>query len=148
MKVFGFHLAPVDLRQNSDVHERVVAELLEVARPGSAYSALDEEARCALLLEELELPAGEGASYAERYDLEGCTRPDFFEQFDAALEVRPAAVISSRMTFSILARTRSPSGSHAKTPGAWRRMYPARTSSLWLVASASEGSSLRVRTKS
>ena len=43
-----------------------------------------------MLLEELELPAGEGASYAERYDLEGCTRPDFFEQFDAALEVRPA----------------------------------------------------------
>ena len=48
-----------------------------------------------MLLEGLELPAGEGASYAERYDLEGCTRPDFFEQFDAALEVRPAAVISS-----------------------------------------------------
>ena len=48
-----------------------------------------------MLLEELELPAGEGASYAERYDLEGRTRPDFFEQFDAALEVRPAAVISS-----------------------------------------------------
>ena len=48
-----------------------------------------------MLLEELELPAGEGASYAERYDFEGCTRPDFFEQFDAALEVRPAAVISS-----------------------------------------------------
>jgi phosphoenolpyruvate carboxylase len=53
VKVFGFHLAPIDLRQNSDVHERVVAELLEVARPGSAYSSLDEEARCALLLEEL-----------------------------------------------------------------------------------------------
>ncbi|MDI3515917.1 MAG: phosphoenolpyruvate carboxylase [Rhodocyclaceae bacterium] len=53
VKVFGFHLAPIDLRQNSDVHERVVAELLEVARPGSAYSSLDEDARCALLLEEL-----------------------------------------------------------------------------------------------
>ncbi|ENO90212.1 phosphoenolpyruvate carboxylase, partial [Thauera sp. 28] len=32
---------------------RVVAELLEVARPGTAYSSLDEAARCALLLEEL-----------------------------------------------------------------------------------------------
>jgi len=53
VKVFGFHLAPLDLRQNSDVHERVVAELLEVARPGTAYSSLDEAARCALLLEEL-----------------------------------------------------------------------------------------------
>ena len=53
LRVFGFHLAPIDLRQNSDVHERVVAELLEVARPGSAYLDLDEAGRCALLLEEL-----------------------------------------------------------------------------------------------
>ncbi|MFT3757424.1 phosphoenolpyruvate carboxylase [Thauera sp.] len=53
VKVFGFHLAPIDLRQNSDVHERVVAELLETACPGTAYSARDEAGRCALLLEEL-----------------------------------------------------------------------------------------------
>jgi phosphoenolpyruvate carboxylase len=53
VKVFGFHLAPLDLRQNSDVHERVVAELLELARPGTAYSAHDEAGRCALLLDEL-----------------------------------------------------------------------------------------------
>ena len=26
--VFGFHLAPIDLRQNSDVHERTIAELV------------------------------------------------------------------------------------------------------------------------
>ena len=56
VRVFGFHLAPIDLRQNADVHERVVAELLEVARPGSAYAALDEAGRCALLLEELASP--------------------------------------------------------------------------------------------
>ncbi len=53
VKVFGFYLAPIDLRQNSDVHERVVAELLEVARPGSAYATLDEAGRCTRLLEEL-----------------------------------------------------------------------------------------------
>ncbi|ATE59022.1 phosphoenolpyruvate carboxylase [Thauera sinica] len=53
VKVFGFHLAPVDLRQNSDVHERVVAELLEVARPGTGYRERDEAGRCALLLDEL-----------------------------------------------------------------------------------------------
>lgn len=53
VKVFGFHLAPIDLRQNSDVHERVVAELLETARPGTDYRAQDEAGRCALLLEEL-----------------------------------------------------------------------------------------------
>ncbi|HEY1942220.1 MAG TPA: phosphoenolpyruvate carboxylase [Roseiarcus sp.] len=54
--VFGFHLAPLDLRQNSDVHERTVAELLAAATPGVDYLALDEEARVALLLRELRSP--------------------------------------------------------------------------------------------
>ncbi|SFV16427.1 phosphoenolpyruvate carboxylase [Pseudoduganella namucuonensis] len=56
VKVFGFSLAPIDLRQNSDVHERVVGELLATARPGVDYLGLDEEARCKLLLEELHTP--------------------------------------------------------------------------------------------
>ena len=51
--VFGFHLATVDLRQNSEVHERVVAELFAAARPGVDYRKLDEAARVALLAEEL-----------------------------------------------------------------------------------------------
>ncbi len=53
VSVFGFHLAELDLRQNSDVHERVVGELLEQARPGTGYAALDEPARIALLAEEI-----------------------------------------------------------------------------------------------
>ncbi|NMG72237.1 phosphoenolpyruvate carboxylase [Parazoarcus communis] len=53
LKVFGFHLAPIDLRQNSDVHERVVAELLALAQPGTDYLSLDESGRCELLLNEL-----------------------------------------------------------------------------------------------
>jgi phosphoenolpyruvate carboxylase len=56
VKVFGFHLAPVDLRQNSDVHERVIAELLALARPGVDYLALAEGERCKVLLEELQTP--------------------------------------------------------------------------------------------
>src|SRR5215469_3398262 len=51
--VFGFHLAAIDLRQNSVVHERVVGELLEVAQPGTDYLALTEDQRVALLLAEL-----------------------------------------------------------------------------------------------
>jgi len=51
--VFGFHLAAIDLRQNSAVHERVVAELLEVVRPGANYLTLGEDQRVALLLAEL-----------------------------------------------------------------------------------------------
>ena len=54
--VFGFHLAPLDLRQNSDVHERTVAELLAAASPGVEYLALDEAGRVALLLRELRSP--------------------------------------------------------------------------------------------
>ncbi|MCG7393485.1 phosphoenolpyruvate carboxylase [Microvirga sp. ACRRW] len=54
--VFGFHLASLDLRQNSDVHERVVAELFEKAAPGTAYETLSEERRVELLLEELRTP--------------------------------------------------------------------------------------------
>ncbi|MCX7150594.1 MAG: phosphoenolpyruvate carboxylase [Rhodocyclales bacterium] len=66
--IFGFHLAPLDLRQNSDVHARTVAELLGIARPGTDYLALDENGRIALLLEELATPrplAAPGINYSE-----------------------------------------------------------------------------------
>jgi phosphoenolpyruvate carboxylase len=53
VKVFGFHLAAIDLRQNAKVHDRTVAELLAAANPAVDYLALDEEARIALLVEEL-----------------------------------------------------------------------------------------------
>ena len=48
--VFGFHLATVDLRQSSDKHEEVVAELLATARIEADYSALDEAAKRKLLM--------------------------------------------------------------------------------------------------
>ena len=48
--VFGFHLATVDLRQSSDQHEEVVAELLATAGIESHYSALDESAKRTLLI--------------------------------------------------------------------------------------------------
>ena len=50
---FGFHLARLDIRQNSAVHERTVAELLDAAMPGMSYLALNEESRVALLSSEL-----------------------------------------------------------------------------------------------
>lgn len=55
-KTFGFHLAPVDLRQNSDVHERTVAELLAAAGRSGDYLALDEDARINLLAAEIASP--------------------------------------------------------------------------------------------
>jgi len=50
VEVFGFHLATLDLRQSSDKHEEVIAELLATARIESHYAKLDEEARRSLLL--------------------------------------------------------------------------------------------------
>ena len=50
VQVFGFHLATLDIRQSSDQHEIVVAELLRVARIETDYSALEEAARRVLLL--------------------------------------------------------------------------------------------------
>ena len=50
VEVFGFHLATVDLRQSSDKHEAVVAELLATARIEPGYAALAEEAKQTLLL--------------------------------------------------------------------------------------------------
>ena len=50
VEVFGFHLATVDLRQSSDQHEAVVAELLTTARVEKNYPQLDEHAKQALLL--------------------------------------------------------------------------------------------------
>jgi phosphoenolpyruvate carboxylase len=53
VEVFGFHLATIDLRQSSDKHEEVVAELLAVARIESGYSGLSEEAKRTVLLRQL-----------------------------------------------------------------------------------------------
>ncbi|HEX9463001.1 MAG TPA: phosphoenolpyruvate carboxylase [Alphaproteobacteria bacterium] len=51
--IFGFHLASIDLRQNSDVHERVVHDLFATAGTGTAYQALAEDARVPLLAAEI-----------------------------------------------------------------------------------------------
>jgi phosphoenolpyruvate carboxylase len=54
--VFGFHLAELDLRQNSDVHERSIGEMLSFAEPGINYLGLGEAERIRLLLVELGTP--------------------------------------------------------------------------------------------
>jgi len=56
VQVFGFHLAPIDLRQNSEVHARSVAELLAGAGRCPDYEALSEVDRIKLLVEEISTP--------------------------------------------------------------------------------------------
>ncbi|HEY2781043.1 MAG TPA: phosphoenolpyruvate carboxylase [Steroidobacteraceae bacterium] len=67
VETFGFHLATLDLRQNADVHARVVAELLRVAGVAADYQRLAEPDRIALLRRELaseRLLASPYASYS------------------------------------------------------------------------------------
>ncbi len=68
-EVFGFHLASLDLRQNADVHEAVVADLLARAGVADDYLALPESERVALLARELASPRplhSPHLDYAER----------------------------------------------------------------------------------
>jgi len=51
--VFGFPLAGLDLRQNSDVHERTITELFGAAGAGIEYSTLSEQMKVDLLRKEL-----------------------------------------------------------------------------------------------
>jgi phosphoenolpyruvate carboxylase len=53
VSVFGFHLAPIDLRQDSKSHEATVAELLAKAGVVADYSSLDEASRIRLLANEV-----------------------------------------------------------------------------------------------
>ena len=53
VEAFGFHLCGLDMRQNSETHEQVVAELLAWAGVHSDYVALAEPERVAVLVAEL-----------------------------------------------------------------------------------------------
>ncbi len=72
-KCFGFHLASLDLRQNSNVHERTAAELLEVVAPGTNYLARSEDERIDILIKELQTPqllASPFLTYSDETDKE------------------------------------------------------------------------------
>ena len=59
VETFGFHLATLDLRQHSEVHERVVTELLAaagVSEPAASYETWSEEQRVEFLTRELISP--------------------------------------------------------------------------------------------
>ena len=73
VEVFGFYLATVDLRQNSDRHEETLAEMLSAARVVPDYAQLDEMEKQALLLRLLRDPRPlriPGTSYSDRTESE------------------------------------------------------------------------------
>jgi phosphoenolpyruvate carboxylase len=69
VRVFGFHLCGLDMRQNSDVHEEVVAELLAWAGVHPDYASLAEDERVELLAAELGTRRPLVADRAELSDL-------------------------------------------------------------------------------
>ncbi|WP_061180073.1 phosphoenolpyruvate carboxylase, partial [Caballeronia pedi] len=68
-EVFGFHLASIDLRQSSDIHEAVVTELLARAGVVADYASLSEEQKREVLLKELAQPRPLRIPYAQYSDL-------------------------------------------------------------------------------
>lgn len=55
-RAFGLHLASMDIRQHSKVHEAAVAEFLRLAGVEGSYASMDEKARVELLRTELASP--------------------------------------------------------------------------------------------
>jgi phosphoenolpyruvate carboxylase len=55
-EIFGFHLATLDMRQSSDVHERVLTELFARAKVEPHYAELPEQKKVELLLAEIDKP--------------------------------------------------------------------------------------------
>ena len=55
-EIFGFHLAALDMRQTSDVHERVLTELLTQSGVVADYNQLSEVEKIELLQRELNNP--------------------------------------------------------------------------------------------
>jgi phosphoenolpyruvate carboxylase len=66
--IFGFHLASLDMRQSSDIHERVLAELFASAGTQANYAGLSEDEKVALLLAELAQPRLLYSPYAQYSD--------------------------------------------------------------------------------
>ncbi len=54
LMTFGFHLAALDIRQHSNIHEQAVAELLQIADETDNYMLLTESEKIAILHHELQ----------------------------------------------------------------------------------------------
>ncbi len=102
VKCFGFHLASLDLRQNSEVHTGVISELFETVQPGTDYQALAEEERVELLSAELRTGRSlfrNAWTYSEETEAE-------LDVFRTAAEMR--SMLGERaITTSIISNTRS-----------------------------------------
>jgi phosphoenolpyruvate carboxylase len=102
IKCFGFHLTSLDMRQGSDTHEMVIAELLAAVEPEIDYAGLNEDQRIDLLVAELHSGRSmlrTGWTYSDE------TRAEL-EIFEAAAKAR-ATLGGRTITTSIISNTQS-----------------------------------------
>jgi phosphoenolpyruvate carboxylase len=106
VQLFGFHLAPLDLRQHSAVQKRVVADLFKVGARREGYELLAESERQRWLIEELTVPRllrSPHVSYSRETESE-------LKIFDAAAELQrrygeealPTTIVSTTTAVSYL----------------------------------------------
>ncbi|WP_272545433.1 phosphoenolpyruvate carboxylase [Burkholderia cepacia] len=91
-EVFGFHLASIDLRQSSDIHEAVVAELFARAGVEADYAALAEEDKLRVLLAALADPRPLRSPYLEYSALAQSELGVFEKARDVRAQFGPRAV--------------------------------------------------------
>lgn len=90
-RAFGFHLATLDVRQHSRIHEQALTEIFRLAGVVEDYAALDEEAKLRVLTEELANPRPLLAPGAELP--EGAARVlDTFAVIREAIRAEPEAI--------------------------------------------------------
>ena len=54
-RVFGLYYLSIDIRQHSDMHEKAIAEIIELIKPGTHYKKIEEQKKCELLNEFIQL---------------------------------------------------------------------------------------------
>jgi phosphoenolpyruvate carboxylase len=104
VETFGFHLCGLDVRQNSAVHEEVVAELLRVAGVEADYADLGESERVDILTRELQSPRPLRSPFHEYTDVVASELAIFAAVSDAMTRfgerIIPHAVISKAESVS------------------------------------------------
>jgi phosphoenolpyruvate carboxylase len=91
VKTFGFHLAALDVRQHSGVHEATVDALLSAAGVADDYTAMDEDEKLEVLSAELTNPRPLVPPHADLPD-DAAEMMEVFEVIRAIHSVDPDAV--------------------------------------------------------
>ena len=91
VQTFGFHLAALDVRQHSKIHESAVGAMLHAAGVTDNYAALSEDEKLAILTEELTNPRPLLRSFDDLPD-DAATLLEVFELLHTIHQIDPDAV--------------------------------------------------------